>query len=167
VGFAISGTSATMPSTHATILRTNSGPVVSVVAHDSLPRRTQRASTHGSRGPTRILSNRLPLTCSVSTAMTLRRQRRPASNALAIPLATAMRCRYGANFPAQLVLIALRFCRHGCRRNGSSSPPTSLMRRPPRAPVGDTATACGLALRLIADCLPDFVVCGCSPVTLR
>jgi ubiquinone/menaquinone biosynthesis C-methylase UbiE len=38
------------------------------------------------------VSNRLPLTCSVSTAMTLRSQRRPASNASAIPLATAMRC---------------------------------------------------------------------------
>ena len=45
---------------------------------------------------------------------------RAASHDLAILLATAMRRRIEANPPAPLVLVALRCCRRGCRRNGSA-----------------------------------------------
>jgi hypothetical protein len=56
-----------------------------------------------------------------------------ASNDLAVLLATAMRCRKEANSPAPLILIALRCCRHGCRRNESAR---SLDRRRDRGGSG-------------------------------
>jgi Resolvase, N terminal domain len=48
----------------------------------------------------------------------LRRAARAASNDL--PILLAMRRRKEANSPAPLVLVVLRCCRHGCRRNGSA-----------------------------------------------
>jgi hypothetical protein len=99
--------------------------VRALVARRALPTSKARRSLHSVK----------------SAFVTLRRSRcygvskvaQAASNDLAILLATAMRCRKEANSPAPLILIVLRCCRHGCRRNGSAG---SLDRRRDRGGSG-------------------------------